>query len=80
MKSERLDSRDVHTPMPDLQFTKEDIFRRLRASNPFCSMGPDEIHPRILKESAYELAGPFYTLFSNRSSLEASHTHGKRPT
>ena len=52
MNSERLDSRDVHTPMPDLQFTEEDIFRLLRASNPFCSMGPDEIHPRILKESA----------------------------
>ena len=63
MNSERLDSRDVHTPMPDLQFTKEDIFRLLRAGNPFCSMGPDEIHPRILKESACELPGPFYTLF-----------------
>ena len=55
--------------MPDLQFTEEDIFRLLRASNPFCSMGPDEIHPRILKESAYELAGPFYTLF--RQSLNS---------
>ena len=63
MNSERLDSRDVHAPMPDLQFTKEDIFRLLRVSSPFCSMEPDEIHPRILKESSYELAGPFYTLF-----------------
>ena len=63
MNSERLDSRDIHTPMPDIQLTKEDIFHPLRASNPFYSMGPDEIHPRILKESAYELAGHFYTLF-----------------
>ena len=63
MNSERLDSRYVHTPMLNLQFTKEDIFRLLRASNPFCSMGPDEIHPRIPKKSAYELAGPFVHSF-----------------
>ena len=75
MNSERLDSRDVHTPMPDLQFTKEDIFRLLRASNPFCSMGSDEIHFRILKGNAYELAGPFYTLIQqslNSGSLPHS--------
>ena len=75
MNSEGLDSRVVHTLMPAIQFTKEDIFHLLRASNPFCFMGPDELHPRILNESAYELSGPFYTLFKqslNSGSLPHS--------
>ena len=74
MNSERLDSRDVHTPMPAIQFTEEDIFRPLRASNPFCSMGPDEIHPRILKESAYKLVSPLSHFFQAVTQLRKPPT------
>ena len=59
MNSEILESCEVQPPMPAIQFNEETIFRLPRASNPFYSMEPVEIHPRILKESAHELVGPF---------------------
>ncbi|GAA51360.1 GTP-binding protein Di-Ras2 [Clonorchis sinensis] len=56
-----------HVPMPclirrtyerrltDLVFTVEDIRQLLHKINPFCALGPDEVHPRILKETSYTL-------------------------
>ena len=40
-----------------------DVEHQLKRLNPYSSMGPDEIHPRILKESADVLSVPYASLF-----------------
>ena len=54
---------DVRTDIPTLnhfQVSLTEVETRLSSLDPYSSMGPDEIHPRILKEAAHTLA-PFYT-------------------
>ena len=52
-----------NTSLTDFDFTKEDVLNLLRVINPNKSAGDDEIHPRLLKECANELAMPIYMLF-----------------
>ena len=50
-------------------FNEEDVTKLLREVNPNKSPGPDNIHPRVLKECAEVLSAPLYYLF--KSSLKA---------
>ena len=43
--------------MEDIVVTKEGVTKRLKGLNPSKALGPDELHPRVLKEFATEL-GP----------------------
>ncbi|GAA57785.1 hypothetical protein CLF_113194, partial [Clonorchis sinensis] len=62
-----LSRRTYERPLTDLVFSVEDIRQLLHKINPFCALGPDEVHPRILKETSYTLATHFHLLF--RQSL-----------
>ncbi|GAA53970.1 hypothetical protein CLF_111774 [Clonorchis sinensis] len=66
-----LSRRTYERPLTDLVFTVEDIRQLLHKINPFCALGPDEVHPRILKETSYTLATQFHLLF--RQSLDEGH-------
>ena len=43
--------------MDDIVVTKEGVAKLLKGMNPSKALGPDELHPRVLKELATEL-GP----------------------
>ena len=49
--------------MEDIVVTKEGVTKLLKGSNPSKALGPDELHPRVLKELATEL-GPFLRIYS----------------
>ena len=55
-------NRTEHT-MEEINFDREDIKKRLKNLNGSKSPGPDEIHPRVLKELAEEVTEPLYILF-----------------
>jgi len=55
--------------LDNIVFTEADVLSLLRKLNVRKSPGPDNIHPRVLKECADELVSPLYTLF--RASLSA---------
>ncbi|GAA47224.1 hypothetical protein CLF_100102 [Clonorchis sinensis] len=50
-------------PTSNLAFTEEDIRQLLHNINPFCALRPDEVHPRILKETMYTLTKHFPLVF-----------------
>ena len=45
--------------MHDIVVTKEGVTKLLKGLNPSKALGPDELHPKVLKELAMEL-GPVY--------------------
>ena len=55
--------------LDDIVFTEADVLSLFRKLNVTKSPGPDNIHPRVLKECADELVSPLYTLF--KASLSA---------
>jgi hypothetical protein len=57
----------VQQYLNDIQFSEQEILQLLLKVNVNKSPGPDNIHPRIMKECAAELSGPLFTLF--RASL-----------
>jgi hypothetical protein len=61
-------TRNFTWPLTDLDFTETDVYELLRKVNPFSALGPDDVHPRILKESALTLASHLFKLF--RQSLD----------
>ena len=49
--------------MEDIAVTKEGVTKLLKGLNPSKALGPDELHPRGLKELATELGPIFAHLF-----------------
>ena len=49
--------------MEDIVVTKEGVTKLLKGLNPSKALGPDELHPRVLKELATELGPIFAYLF-----------------
>ena len=53
----------IITPMPPITVNRVDVEARLKKLNPNKSVGPDGVHPRLLKELHVELSGPLTHLF-----------------
>ena len=49
--------------MDDIVVAKEGVTKLLKGLNPSTALGPDELHPRVLKELATKLGPVFARLF-----------------
>ena len=65
--------KDFDSPLTEVQFQTDTVLKKLKALNPTKSMGPDCLHPRVLKEAADVLAEPVALIFSK------SQAEGKLP-
>ena len=55
----------VTNPLDSISITEEKVLKKLNNLDPSKSAGPDEIHPRILKETASAIA-PALTILYNK--------------
>ena len=65
---------DFKTSIHTISITTEDMFKGIKSLKVSKSPGPDNIHPKILNETARELAYPFKFLF------DATIAAGKIPS
>ena len=59
--------------MDDIVVSNEDVTKLLKGLNPSKALGPDGLHPRVLKELATELGPVFAYLF--QKSLDTGEIH-----
>ena len=62
--------------MEDIVVTKEGVTKPLKGLNPSKALGPDELHPRVLKELATELGPIFAHLF--QQSIDSGEIRKER--
>ena len=55
--------------MDEIVVTKEGVTKLLKGLNPSKALGPDELHPRVLKELAKELGPVFAHLFQQSINM-----------
>lgn len=51
-------------PLETLSFSTEDISSVIRSLSPHSAMGPDQIHPRIMKEMCSTICEPLHNIFT----------------
>ena len=87
-------SKNEHTQVPlldrsapfmnDIAVSKDGVIKLLKGLNPSKALGPDELHPRVLKELATELCPVFAHLFLVKSQrnglLQISAPFSRRVT
>ena len=64
--------------MNDIVISKDGVIKLLKGLNPSKALGPEELHPRVLKELATELVPVFAHLifFSNQLTLVKAQRNG----
>ena len=61
---------ELNQPWTQIEITKEHVSKKLASLNGNKSVGPDEIHPKLLKELAEDLAEPLALIFSTSLSTQ----------
>ena len=61
---------EFDVPLTDFAISTEDVFKHLCKLQPSKSPGPDNLHPRILKELADVLSEPLAILFMKSLETE----------
>ena len=62
------------TTIPDLEISHDNVKKALNQLDPSSSMGPDELHPCLLKACSSNLSYPIWLIF--RKSLNTSMLSG----
>ena len=62
--------------MDDIVVSNEDVTKLLKGLNPSKALGPNELHPRVLKELATELGPVFARLFQSLLTRVKSPKNG----
>jgi len=57
-------AKDINCPMADVIFSPQIVMEKLNKLNPSKSVGPDNIHPRVLKELQRVLSEPLSIIFN----------------
>ena len=58
-----LEPRDVEDTLTTIAIQKDEVLKKLKFLKISSAAGPDNIHPRILKETQLEIAGPLKHMF-----------------
>ena len=58
-----LDPRDVEDTLTTIIIQKDEVLKKLKSLKISSAAGPDNIHPRILKETQLEISGPLKHIF-----------------
>lgn len=56
-------SPEMGSSLKDVKIGEEDVIKRLKGLNPNKAMGPDNMHPKLLKELAEQLGPTIYLLY-----------------
>ena len=70
----------ISSAMSDIEITEEEVYKKLVDLKIDKSPGPDEIHPRLLKEMAKELSGPLTIIFNQSIRNSELPTQWKEAT
>ena len=62
--------------MNDIAVSKDGVIKLLKGLNPSKALGPDKLHPRVLKELATELGPVFAHLFQQSIDTLKSKRNG----
>jgi hypothetical protein len=62
-------NRETNTVLSDIEITKRDVVRKIDRLKKDSAPGPDDIHPRLLKELKHQVAGPLAKIY--RKSLDS---------
>ena len=66
--------------LKEIQVSAKGVTKLLKGLNPSKALGPDELHPRVLKELASELGSMFAHLFNSLLTLVKSPRNGHLQT